>query len=140
MKNLKFSRLFAAVTFVAILALAGCKQPDESNASIYGTWESSYGEKFEITKSTIKETAFGMYEIEIKEIEEVSNNSGVFYGLLTKGSDYTPTGTYYAFAYKDLTETTVKVSGGAVSYDTLEEVKEKCTIDTFAYYSECAKQ
>ncbi len=32
MKNLKFSRLFAAVMFVACLVLVGCKQPDDGSA------------------------------------------------------------------------------------------------------------
>ena len=50
MKNIKFSRLFAAFAFVAILALAGCKQDTVAAPDgIIGTWVSSYGEKFVIT-------------------------------------------------------------------------------------------
>ena len=49
MKNLKFSRLFAAITFVAVLAFVGCKQPEDETkkeVSIYGTWlDPAYGQK-----------------------------------------------------------------------------------------------
>ena len=33
MKNIKFSRLLAAMMFVACLALVGCKQPTDDNGS-----------------------------------------------------------------------------------------------------------
>ena len=73
MKNLKFSRLFAAVTFVAILALAGCKnQPEESSKAIEGSWVNA-NEKYEISSSEYKNysqtkqkelTRFDGYDIE----------------------------------------------------------------------------
>lgn len=142
MKNIKFSRLFAAFAFVAILSLAGCKQDTVAAPDgIVGTWVSSYGEKFTITEDTVAETAFGMYEMEIEEIDEVDETSGVLYGILTKGSEYTPKDTYYAFAYKDLTANSVKTAAAATSYQTLDEVKEACTIENmFAFYSECVRE
>ncbi len=142
MKNLKFSRLFAAIMFVAVLGLTGCKpEPEVTEASIYGTWVSSYNEKFVITEQTAAEKAFDMWAIDIKEYNKVSSSSGVFYGLLTKGSDYTPAGTYYAVAYKDLTDNSVKIAAAATSYSTLEEVKANCTIENmFNYSSTCTKE
>ena len=64
MKNLKFSRLFAAALVVACLALTGCKPDAEDpvedivpeclrtlteSDGIIGTWGSVFGEKFVIT-------------------------------------------------------------------------------------------
>ena len=76
-----------------------------------------------------------------EEIDEVDETSGVLYGILTKGSEYTPKDTYYAFAYKDLTANSVKTAAAATSYQTLDEVKEACTIENmFAFYSECVRE
>ncbi|MCR4631924.1 MAG: hypothetical protein K5786_09850 [Treponema sp.] len=142
MKKNYFSRLFAAFAFVAVLVLSGCVQNTaEAPESIIGSWVSSYGEQFDFTADTVAETAYGMWAIDIEDIEEVSESSGVIYGILTKGSTYTPVDTYYAVAYKDLTASSVKIAAAATSYETLDEVKESCTIDNmFTYYSECTKK
>ena len=141
MKNFKFSRLFAAVLFVAVLGLTSCVQPSSLvPGDIEGTWTSAYDEKYVITDESIKEAAWDTWAIEIEDSTEISDNSGIIYGKLTKGSSYTPEGEYYAVAYKALTETSVQLSSAAVSYKTLEEVmKNYSKLDDFAYYSECAK-
>ena len=54
MKNIKFSRLFAAMMFVAVLSFAGCKQQPEETPTIYGTWMSQYDEGYKITDTTIE--------------------------------------------------------------------------------------
>ena len=67
MKNLKFSRLFAAVMFVAVLGLTGCKpepeikekivekvyvaRPLSVTNKIIGTWVSDWGEKYVISET-----------------------------------------------------------------------------------------
>ena len=141
MKHFKFSRLFAAAAVVAMLVLVGCKQPDATAPDgIIGTWVSSYGEKYVVSEDSVSEAKWMSWVMEIEDVEEVSDSAGVIYGILTKGTKFTPEGTYYAFAYKDLTGNSVKIATGAVSYKTLEEVEEKCTIDKFSYYSECKKQ
>lgn len=161
MKNLKFSRLFAAVMFVACLVLVGCKQPTDDNGSqpaavetpvvitpapsssesIIGTWKSTYDEVFIVTTTSVKENAFMFWEMNIEEFDKIGENAGVIYGKLTKGTEWTPADTYYAFAYKDLVDNTCKIASAASSYATLAEVKAACTIENmFTYYSECSKQ
>ena len=156
MKNLKFSRLFAAALVVACLAFVGCKpQTDDegsapaavetpvpsSSESIIGTWKSTYDEIFIVTTTSVKENAFMFWEMDIEEFDKIGETAGVIYGKLTKGTEWTPTDTYYAFAYKDLVDNSCKIASAASSYATLAEVKAACTIENmFTYYSECSKQ
>jgi len=155
MKNLKFSRLFAAVMFVACLVLVGCKQPTDDNSApavvespvlssseaIVGTWTSEFGEKYIVTTNSVQEAAWMSWEMAIEEFDKISENAGVIYGKLIKDSDWTPAGTYYAFAYKDLVDNTCKITSATTSYETLAEVKAACTIESmFTGHSECTKQ
>ena len=143
MKNLKFSRLFAAFAFVAILALAGCKQPDEEKSVVVeGTWVNDSGEKYVITKDSVK-SYWGeavLYEMSIDEIEEVTDNSGILYGILTTGSSYTPKDTYYAFAYKEVNDNAAKLSGAWTSSATIDEEKTAyANLEAFASFSDLVK-
>ena len=152
MKNIKFSRLFAAMMVVACLALAGCSQPEDETTKgkvtpltaedgIVGTWVCDAGDKYSITVDKAAETGWDMWAFNIEEFLKVSDSAGVLYGILTKGSDWTPAGEYYALAYKDLTENTATIAAAGTSYSSLEEVKAKCTIDNmFTYFSECTKE
>ena len=54
MKKNNFSRLFAALMFVAVLVLTGCKPDAPAKGSIYAHWTSSSGEHFEISKDAVK--------------------------------------------------------------------------------------
>jgi hypothetical protein len=149
MKHLKFSRLFAAFAFVAILALAGCKQPDEeTHYAIEGTWVCDDGQKFIITNSTLT-NYWGEsegYAGDNLTIVETSDNAGYIYIKYTRSLDYnSPTyysengedvGKWYAVSYKSLTDTSVEIAGasnytngGVSSCDTLEEAKEEFTIE-----------
>jgi hypothetical protein len=171
MKHLKFSRLFAAVTFVAILALAGCKQPEEETPyAIEGTWlDATYGQKFEITHSELKNFYNDYLTGEPKEgyagneltVEQSSDTSGMIYIKYTKAgkpdwsgyssdpSEAPDVGKWYAVSYKDLTDTTVKISAssnyynsGVSSCDSLEEAKAEFTVDKgyFVTYDDFVKQ
>ncbi len=106
MKNIKFSRLFAAFVFVAILALAGCKQqPEETHKSIEGIWlDASYGKSYyKITGSTFENygentagVAWKGYEGNNVSIVELSNTAGTIFIKYTKSYEKTttaPTGT-----------------------------------------------
>lgn len=150
MKNLKFSRLFAAVTFVAILALAGCKQPEEdSSYAIEGTWVSSTGEKWTISGSDVKNYFYEAlaYTGDSVEINEETDSSGYIYmkytrafcathsdfanNVYTYDEDAPDVGKWYAIYYFDLTDDAVKLSaaaGSKTSCDTLEEAKETFTV------------
>ena len=83
MKNIKFSRLFAAITFVAVLALAGCaQQPEEGKASIYGTWAASEYEKYTVTRTSF--TSLGAYEGDNLAIVEDDEKNGRIFIKYTK--------------------------------------------------------
>jgi len=166
MKNLKFSRLFAAVMFVACLVLVGCKQPDTINnykVNIVGTWVSDWGEKYVITASSVDSSGEGYISYAGDNLVVVmdSETSGRLFlkytralcpthsdfknSVYTYDSDAPDVGKWYAILYKDLTDNSVKLSGAAgakTSCDTLEEAIETFTVDNgyFAYDSTCIKQ
>ena len=141
MKNLKFSRLFAAMMFVACLAFVGCKpqteevtvekvvvvRPLESDAEIIGAW-SDAGQKFEIQNNSLKNSYYYDGWIETYTgnnlfVNYTSTTSGYIYMKYTKAAmpDWTyseeapDVGKWYAIAFKDLnttnSTTTVKIAG-----------------------------
>ena len=155
MKNIKFSRLFAAFAFVAILALAGCKQPEEETPyAIEGTWVDSTGAKFEITHSELKNTYVNngvtcdSYAGNELTVEQTSDTSGTIFIKYTRAmnpdwtySESAPdVGKWYAVSYKSLTDTSVEFAGawkpnGETSCETLEDAKAEFTSDN-GYYGE----
>ena len=80
MKNIKFSRLFAAMMFVACLVLVGCKQPDTINnykVNIVGTWVASEYEKYTVTKTGF--ASLGAYEGDnLVIVEDDEKNGRIF--------------------------------------------------------------
>ena len=171
MKNLKFSRLFAAVMFVAVLGLTGCKPEPETvePKAIEGTWlDASYGKSYyKITASTFENygedltgKAYDSYAGDNVTIVETSETSGIIYmkytkalcythsdfdnGVYTYDADAADVGKWYAISYKELTDTSVQLSGAVgakSSCETLDEAKEEFTAEKgyFSYYSSCAK-
>jgi|GEM_PF-1145364 hypothetical protein len=102
MKNIKFSRLFAAALLVACFAFAGCKpqveevttlvivRPIESDDGIVGTWASSFpGEEYTITNSTFK--SLNGYEGDNLCVVKTSDTSGYIYIKYTKSYEQTDT-------------------------------------------------
>ena len=141
MKNLKFSRLFAAMMFVACLAFVGCKpqteevtvekvivvRPLEADEAIIGSWTDG-GQKFEIQTTNFKNSYFYNTWIETYTgknllVTYTSSNSGYIYMKYTKAAmpdwsyseDAPDVGKWYALAFKDLnttdTTTNVKMAG-----------------------------
>lgn len=152
MKNLKFSRLFAAVMFVAVLGLTGCKPEPEVEfieVSIYGTWVDDYegynaynDYDCKITVDFIETASYGKQTGPVY-VTKTSKNSGYIYYQFSEditGYDETfqpitinSKGKWCAVAYKDLTANSVKMCD---VYDatynfpsTLDECIEKYTID-----------
>ena len=152
MKNLKFSRLFAAVTFVAILALAGCKQQVEEKlfeVSMYGTWADDFEDynaytdyDCKITVDYIETASYGKHTGSVY-ITRTSEDSGYIYyqfsenvtGYDAEFNPYTVNskGKWSAIAFKNLTKDSVQMCD---VYDatyafpaTLEECISKYTID-----------
>ena len=174
MKNFNFSRfakLFALSMFVCALALTGCKKPTDANGSensvkavplaendaLIGTWTSSYGEVFTITKTSLSNGgSWGdCYAGDNLCAIKIDEKSGYIYIKYTRSAnpDYTysetapDVGKWYAIYYSNLTENSVTLSGafkadGKTSTETLEEAIEEFTIenDYFAGSSECVKQ
>ena len=170
MKNIKFSRLFAAMMFVAVLALTGCKQnADPSPKKIEGTWVSTWGEKYVISGSEVKNYYTDSATKEVKlgyagnsvEIKEINGTSGYIYMKYTRSANadwtYSETapdvGKWYAIYYFDLTDKSVKISGSSNYYNngvsscaTLEDAKKTLTVENGymseaeGKYSACAKK
>ena len=164
MKNIKFSRLFAAMMFVAVLALTGCKQnADPSPKKIEGTWVSTYGEKYVISGSEVKNYYTDSATKEFKltytgnsvEIKELTDTTGYIYMKYTRSANadwtYSETapdvGKWYALYYFELADKSVKISGaaktgGKTSCATLDEAKTEFTVANgyFTGSSPCAKQ
>ena len=92
------------------------------------------------------------YTIEVLEISWTSDTEGFFYGKYLQSWDDKSIGKYYAISFKNLTETTLSISGAlngthGVSQsgwtaDTLEEAKKIFTIaaGSFAQYTDCKKK
>ncbi len=162
MKNLKFSRLFAAFAFVAILALAGCKQPEEeTHYAIEGTWVCDDGQKFIITNSTLSnywgETVG--YAGDNLTVVEISDTAGTIFIKYTKAfcsehsdfdnfvytydEDAPDVGKWYAVSYQELTDESVKLSGSSKpASETLEQAKIDHTSEkgAFAQYDDFVRQ
>ena len=139
MKNLKFSRLFAAMMFVACLAFVGCKpqteevtvekvivvRPLEADDGIIGTWISTYDEKYDISITDYDN--YSHYDADYNydadnwhlyystnklKIYEIDETSGFLYGQFDDENHigYGATkGQWYALMYTGLTDTYVKL-------------------------------
>ncbi len=155
MKNFKFSRLFAAVAFVAVLALSGCKQQvEDTSRKIEGTWVSTDSEKYVIT-GTDYDNYYGdslYYSTNNLSFNEIDSTSGFIYGQFDDENHVgygASKGQWYALYYNNLTDSSVKwyqpyKSGGKAGCDSLEEAKQEYTIDNdyydFSSPSVCTKQ
>lgn len=163
MKNTKFSfnRAWLVLTALLMSALVAvsftsCKS-DDDDASIYGTWKSSYGEIYDISTTELKNGgSWGNgYAGNNLTVIESSDSSGYIYIKYTKAmnadwsySENAPdVGKWYAISYKNLTDDTVSISGayksgGATSTETLDEAVSEFTIENgyFGTYSDCTRQ
>lgn len=163
MKNTKFSfnRAWLVLTALLMSALVAvsftsCKS-DDDDASIYGTWKSSYGEIYDISTTELKNGgSWGNgYAGNNLTVIESSDSAGYIYIKYTKAmnADYSysenapDVGKWYAISYKNLTDDTVSISGayksgGATSTETLDEAVSEFTIENgyFGKYSDCTRQ
>lgn len=163
MKNTKFSfnRAWLVLTALLMSALVAvsftsCKS-DDDDASIYGTWKSSYGEIYDISTTELKNGgSWGNgYAGNNLTVIESSDSAGYIYIKYTKAMNadcsYSETapdvGKWYAISYKNLTDDTVSISGayksgGATSTETLDEAVSEFTIENgyFGTYSDCTRQ
>jgi len=176
MKSTRFNfwrtlSILCAVFFVSF-AFMSCQQADDDENSssgsepvvlaasdgIIGEWASS-GEKYIFTADTFQNYYYdgdwiSTYAGDNLYIIKTSDTSGYVYMKYTiaMNSDYSysssapDVGKWYAISYKELTSSSVSLSGayksdGVTSTDTLEEAVEEFTIanDYFSSYSELSK-
>ena len=101
MKNLKFSRLFAAMMVVACLVFVGCSPADDetkedsvgrpltADDGIVGTWAASKSEVYVVTTSDF--TSVGSYTGDNILVVEDSEDSGRLFVKYTKAIEYSDT-------------------------------------------------
>ncbi|MEI0700507.1 hypothetical protein [Brachyspira intermedia] len=91
--------------------------------------------------------AYGIvsYSMTVEEIVWLSDTEGMIYGQYTESWDTSSIGKYYAVAFKNLTASTISISGAYDMVtqnwiaDSLEQAKEIFTVDrgSFSEYTDC---
>lgn len=151
--------VLCALLFVSF-GFMSCQQEDETeyvNYSLTGTWQSSYGEIFKITSTSLSNggswgDAYAGNNLVVSYTNDEAT-SGYIYIKYTRAMNpdysYSETapdvGKWYAIAFKELTASSVSLSGAygtESSTSTLEEAISTFTIAKgyFSTYSECVKQ
>lgn len=149
MKTKKFGKIhtYSLLLVFLFIAIISCnKNPYNDNSRLLGTWENK--------QQTYTETYIydginfdaGSYKMKVKSIIWSSDASGIIYGRYTENT-YTPSvvGKYYAVSFKDLTDTSISISGafkgGKMAADSLVEAITEFTINNgyYSLYSSCKK-
>ena len=150
MKTKKFGKIhtYSLLLVFLFIAIISCnKNPYNDNSRLLGTWENK--------QQTYTETYIydginfdaGSYKMKVKSIIWSSDASGIIYGRYTENT-YNPSvvGKYYAVSFKDLTDTSISISGaykekGKIATDSLVEAISEFTINNGYYstYSSCKK-
>ena len=167
--NLKKSSLLALLMLLAMFFAVSCdvaqeeNNTDNSETSVFvdvpdnliGTWEfhGQWDESYTITIDSF--SVAGSYSGNNAKVYKTSDNSGYIYIQYTKAANadwtYSETapdvGKWYAAHYKDLTNSTLKLSwafkaDGKTATATIEEAKAEFTVDNgyFGIYSELEKK
>ena len=149
--------LAALVLFVSVCMFTSCKfEPD---ASIIGTWKSTYDEVFKITASTFTNEYNGYvsYAGTIDNMRDDGSGAGYITIKLTENNYYPgeSVNKFYVIHYKNLTDSTADIAGAYISgapefhpetgtggKDTKAEAESTYTVaaGAFAFYSTCARQ
>lgn len=140
--------VLCALLFVSF-GFMSCQQEDETeyvNYSLTGTWVNSYSggtSVYKITSSTFDNSGTSSYNGTTSTYDSYAGNNLVV--SYTNDEDAADVGKWYAIAFKELTASSVSLSGayGTVSStSTLEEAISTFTIANgyFSTYSECVKQ
>lgn len=157
--------ILSAILFV--FAFAGCKVDDDDNTlpegieelsssdKLIGEWKETYG-TYKITQTTFSSSgSYGdSYAGDNLVVGRLTSDSGYIYIKYTRAmnADYSysetapDVGKWYAIAYKNLTDSSIQLSGayksgGKTSTDTLEEAISEFIIANgyFSEYSNCTK-
>lgn len=147
MKTKKFGKIhtYSLLLVFLFIAIISCNKNPYNR--LLGTWENkqpTYTETYIYDGITF--TSSGSYKMKVKSIIWSSDASGIIYGRYTENT-YSPSvvGKYYAVSFKDLTDTSISISGaykdGKMSADTLVEAITEFTINNgyYSLYSSCKK-
>ncbi len=150
MKTKKFGKIhtYSLLLVFLFIAIISCnKNPYNDNSRLLGTWENPKYSGETYIYDGITFTSSGSYKMKVKSIIWSSDASGIIYGRYTENT-YNPSvvGKYYAVSFKDLTYSSVSISGaykekGKIATDSLVEAITEFTINNGYYgtYSSCKK-
>ena len=150
MKTKKFGKIYTyslLLVFLFIAIISCDKNPYNDNSRLLGTWENPKYSGETYIYDGITFTSSGSYKMKVKSIIWSSDASGIIYGRYTENT-YNPSvvGKYYAVSFKDLTYSSVSISGaykkdGKIATDSLVEAITEFTINNGYYgtYSSCKK-
>lgn len=149
MKTKKFGKIhtYSLLLVFLFIAIISCnKNPYNDNSRLLGTWENKQPNFTETYIYDGINFDAGSYKMKVKSIIWSSDASGIIYGRYTENT-YSPSvvGKYYAVSFKDLTDTSISISGaykdGKMSADTLVEAITEFTINNgyYSFYSSCKK-
>lgn len=150
MKTKKFGKIhtYSLLLVFLFIAIISCnKNPYNDNSRLLGTWENPTYKDETYIYDGITFTSSGSYKMKVKSIIWSSDASGIIYGRYITNSFYTNVvGKYYAVSFKDLTYSSVSISGaykkdGKIATDSLVEAITEFTINNGYYgnYSSCKK-
>lgn len=149
METKKFGKIhtYSLLVVFLFIAIISCnKNPYNDNSRLLGTWENPTYKGETYIYDGITFTSSGSYKMKVKSIIWSSDASGIIYGRYTENT-YSPSvvGKYYAVSFKDLTDTSISISGafkgGKMAADTLIEAITEFTINNgyYSLYSSCKK-
>ena len=144
MKTKTFGKIHTCSLLLVFLFIAIISCNKNPYNRLLGTWISTYNETY--IYDGINFDA-GSYKMKVKSIIWSSDASGIIYGRYTENT-YSPSvvGKYYAVSFKDLTDTSISISGaykkdGKIATDSLVEAITEFTINNgyYSFYSSCKK-
>ena len=147
MKTKKFGKIhtYSLLLVFLFIAIISCNKNPYNR--LLGTWENPTYKGETYIYDGITFTSSGSYKMKVKSIIWSSDASGIIYGRYTENTyDSSVVGKYYAVSFKDLTDTSILISGaykekGKIATDTLVEAITEFTINNgyYSFYSSCKK-
>mgnify|MGYP004464911873 FL=1 len=146
MKTKKFGKIYTYSLLLVFLFIAIISCNKNPYNRLLGTWENPKYSGETYIYDGITFTSSGSYKMKVKSIIWSSDASGIIYGRYTENT-YSPSvvGKYYAVSFKDLTDTSISISGafkgGKMAADSLVEAITEFTINNgyYSLYSSCKK-
>ena len=146
MKTKKIGKIYTYSLLLVFLFIAIISCNKNPYNRLLGTWENKQPNFTETYIYDGINFDAGSYKMKVKSIIWSSDASGIIYGRYITNSFYTNVvGKYYAVSFKDLTDTSISISGaykdGKMSADTLVEAITEFTINNgyYSFYSSCKK-